>query len=92
MKLENLEKVNAAANRKKHFEHASDCMEQSVYMTFAFRGENEKRSGQVHVMLDEQTAIELRAIFERNSVSATDELVALGVDVVPNVELRGSAL
>jgi len=85
MKLENIEKVNTAANRKKHFEHAADCMEQGVNMTFAFRGENEKRGGQVHVMLDEQTTNELRAIFERNANSATEELVALGVDVSPNV-------
>lgn len=84
MKLKDLEKVNGAANRKKHFEHAAASMEQNVVMTFAFRGENEKRGGQVHVTLDEQTANELRAIFERNAAAATCELTALGVEVGHN--------
>ena len=84
MKLEDLEKVNGAANRKQHFEHAADCMISDVIMTFSFRGKTEKRGGQVHLTLDDQTANELHAIFERNTKKATDELTALGVDVGPN--------
>lgn len=85
MKLEDLENVNGAASRKKYFEHAAACMEVGVNMTFAFRGETEKRGGQVHVTLDEQTADELRAIFERNATTAIHELILLGVEVGHNV-------
>ena len=79
MKLEDLERVFSAAKRKKHFEHAADCMEQNATVTIAFHGETEKRSGQVHITLGEHTAKELREIFERNAKEATDELRILGV-------------
>lgn len=85
MKLEDLEKVSRAASSKKCFEHAARCMVQGVTMTFAFRGKTEKVGGQVHITLNEQTANELCAIFERDAATATDELTALGVDVRHNV-------